>query len=134
MRDATAGIEMASRHLVKEVIDGRTYWLPPSEPDTTDSSRSVHILPPFDEYTVAYKDRSAVVAAEHVGLASSGWVFRPIVVVDGRVVGTWKASARKGKIAVMPMPFDRLNKAAQRGFASAAARYARFIGTPLSDG
>jgi hypothetical protein len=132
VRDATTGIEMASRHLVKEVIDGRAFWLPPSEPDTTDSSRSVHILPPFDEYTVAYKDRSAVVAPEHVGLASSGGVFRPIIVVDGRVVGTWKASARKRTIAVMPMPFDRLNKAVQGGFANAAARYANFLGIPLS--
>jgi len=132
VRDATAGIEMSGRHLVKEVSDGRAYWLPPSKPFRDDAPPAVHLLPPFDEYTVAYKDRSAVLAPEHAGLASNGGVFRPIIVVDGRVVGTWKVSARKGTIAVMPMPFGRLNKAAQRAFASAATRYANFLGMPLS--
>ena len=132
VRDATAGIDMSSRHLVKEVIDGRAYWLPPSRPFPVNASPAVHLLPPFDEYTVAYKDRSAVLAPEHAGLASNGGVFRPIIVVDGRVVGTWKASTRKGTIALTPTPFGRLNKAEQRGFASAAAHYADFLGTPLS--
>jgi len=123
---------MASRHLVKEVIDARTYWLPPSGIGVNEPSSPVHILPPFDEYTVAYKDRSAVVAPEHAGLASSGGVFRPIIVVDGRVVGTWKANARKAAIVVTRTPFGNLSRAQEHSFSEAARRYADFLGMPLS--
>jgi hypothetical protein len=130
VREAKAGIEMGRGHLVAEAAGGRTYWLP-RDARTDVSSPAVHLLPPFDEYTVAYKDRSAILAPEHAPLAASGGVFRPIIVVDGRVVGTWKPSAKKGAIAVMPMPFGALNDVAQRGFASAAGRYAKFIGVPI---
>jgi hypothetical protein len=115
VRESKAGIEMASQYLTKEVMDGQTYWLPPGQP-AKGRSRAVHLLPPFDEYTVAYKDRSAVIAPEHAGLASNGGVFRPIIVVEGRVAGTWKASVQKGALAVAPTPFDEMNPATGHGF------------------
>jgi hypothetical protein len=43
------------------------------------------LLPPFDEYTVAYRDRSAV--GLRAGVAN---LMSPIVIVDGKVAGTWK--------------------------------------------
>ena len=132
VRDAKLGIELTGDAVVQELIDGHTYWLAREKTPARHQSPTAYLLPPWDEYTVAYKDRSAVVAPEHAGLASSGGVFRPIIVVDGRVVGTWKSSVVKGALVVTPMPFGKLNKAAQRGFAGAAGRHAKFLGTPLS--
>jgi hypothetical protein len=57
--DATAGLEMARRSLAQETINGQTYWLASSAPTTKGSSPTAHLLPAYDEYTVAYKDRSA---------------------------------------------------------------------------
>jgi hypothetical protein len=45
------------------------------------------LLPPFDEYTVAYKDRSPIGMA--AGVAN---IMAPVVIVDGKVAGTWKRS------------------------------------------
>ena len=132
LRDLRAGIEMAGGHLGRMVLKGVEYWHGALPDDATISS-DIYLLPPFDEYTVAYKDRSAVVRPQYAARASSGGVFRPIIVVDGQVVGTWKSSVKKGQITVTPIPFGKMNKSAQREFRTAAERYAKFIGTPLSE-
>ena len=67
----------------------------------------VHLLPGFDEYVLGYQDRSAVLAPEHSQAIVPGGngVFRPTIVVDGAVVGTWRrtvqgAGGRRGGDAV----------------------------------
>src|SRR5262245_2764707 len=69
--DATAGLEMAKRSLAQETINGHTYWLASSIPATNDSSPTAYLLPAFDEYTVAYKDRSAVLDPKYTKQANS---------------------------------------------------------------
>ncbi len=132
VRDAKLGIELAAGALILETVDGRDYWLAPSPSPARKRSPAAYLLPPWDEYTVAYRDRSAVVAPEHAALAQSGGLFRPIIVVDGRVVGTWKSSVDKGAVAVTPAPFDNVEGADEDAFTDAARRYARFLGVPLS--
>jgi hypothetical protein len=50
------------------------------------------LLPGFDEFVLGYADRSAVLDPAHADRIVPGGngVFRPTVVRDGRVVGTWK--------------------------------------------
>jgi Winged helix DNA-binding domain len=133
LSDVRSGIEFADRDLGRLDIDGVEYWVGCDIAGATEETPRVHLLPPFDEYTVAYRDRSAVVAAEHKELASSGGVFRPIIVVDGKVVGTWKATVRKGALAVIPAPFAGVGDIETAAFHAAAKRYAKFLGVPLSD-
>jgi hypothetical protein len=129
LQEARAGIEMSRGHLVEEVVEGVAYWLPrDSRPPSPAPAR--HLLPPFDEYTVAYKDRSAVLTPGHATLAASGGVFRPIIVVDGLVVGTWKVNVKKGAIAVIQTPFDQ-HEWNGDALLDAARRYADFLGRPL---
>ncbi|MDL5156947.1 winged helix DNA-binding domain-containing protein [Actinomycetospora termitidis] len=53
------------------------------------------LLPGFDEFVLGYADRSHVLDPEHADriVPGNNGIFRPTVVRDGRVVGTW---ARKG--------------------------------------
>lgn len=68
-----------------------------------------HLLPAFDEYFVAYKDREG-------GLG-------PTVIINGRAVGTWKRDS--GTIA---LNISRtLNKSEQRAIAKAIERYKEFL-------
>lgn len=89
-----------------------------------------YALPGFDEYLLGYKDRSAVLAAAHADRVCPGGngMFAPTMVVDGRVVGTWKRAIKKSSVAIEAMPFATLPKTARRAFDEAAARYAAFIG------
>src|SRR5438034_3950749 len=98
LRDVRAGAELAALHIDRMRINGVEYFIGASTPVQTRDSHSLHLLPPFDEYTVAYRDRSAAVAAEHKELASSGGVFRPSIVVDGQVVGTWNGIVKTGRL------------------------------------
>ena len=132
LRDVRRGIELAGGHLDRLDIDGTQYWVGCDIAGAIDDPARVHLLPPFDEYTVAYRDRSAVVATEHKELASSGGVFRPIIVVDGRVVATWKGAVKKGALEVIPTPFAGSHAVDAAVFHAAAGRYANFLGVPLS--
>ena len=126
--DARAGLEMAKPHLVEEVINGQTYWLHSTAPAAKDTSLTAYLLPAYDEYTVAYKDRRAVLDPLYAKQASTGnGIFYPSIVVKGRVVGTWKRTLKKDAIVITPNFFERLNKAETRALSEAADRYGEFL-------
>jgi hypothetical protein len=126
--DARAGIDMAKRFLAQEVSDGQTYWFASSMPVAKYSSPTAYLLPAYDEYTVAYKDRSAVLNREYAKNANYGHgIFNPTIVVDGQVVGTWKRTIRKDALVITPSPFSKLKRAETRAFAEAAKRYGEFL-------
>jgi hypothetical protein len=130
--DATAGLEMAKRFLAQETINGQTYWLASSTPATKDSSPTAYLLPAYDEYTVAYKDRSAVLHSTYAKQANSGnGVFYPTIVVDGQVVGTWKRTLKKDTLAISLSPFAKLKRAETLAIAEAANRYGKFLGASV---
>ncbi|MGE0128756.1 MAG: winged helix DNA-binding domain-containing protein [Blastocatellales bacterium] len=132
LADARSGLEMAKRFLAQEVSDGQTYWLASSTPAANDSSPTGYLLPAYDEYTVAYKDRSAVLDPKFTKQANSGnGIFYPTIVVDGQVVGTWKRTLKKDGLVITPSPFAQLKRAETRAFAEAASRYGEFIGAPV---
>ncbi len=56
--DARAGIELAGSRLARETIGGATYWFAAAGA-ARPPSRAAHLLPIYDEYLIAYKDRSA---------------------------------------------------------------------------
>jgi len=96
-------LEMSKSHLVQEVIKGRTYWLSSSVRTAKDGRPTAYVLPAYDEYTVAYKDRSAVLDPLHAKRASSrNGIFTRIIVIDGQVVGTWKRRLEKGSVVITP--------------------------------
>ena len=130
--DATAGLEMAKRSLAQETINGRTYWLASSTPATKDPSPTAHLLPAYDEYTVAYKDRSASLNPKYSKLPNYGHgIFNPTIVVDGQVIGTWKRTLKKDSLAISTSPFTELKRAETRAIAEAANRYGKFLGASV---
>jgi hypothetical protein len=128
--DAKVGIELAGPRLEREVIDGKDYWLSTAEPAVSPASPTAWLLPPFDEYTVDYKDRSAVHDPAHGGLMSSNGIFYPAIVLDGRVAGTWKRVFKKGAVVITMSPFAPLKKRERQAVARAAERYGAFLGLP----
>ncbi|MDR1332324.1 MAG: winged helix DNA-binding domain-containing protein [Tannerella sp.] len=74
------------------------------EPDAPDT---FHFLPAFDEYVIAYKDRTVVLEAEHHAKAfSKNGIFHPVIVSNGRIAGTWQKAATKNRITVKPVFFE----------------------------
>ncbi|HEU5137588.1 MAG TPA: winged helix DNA-binding domain-containing protein [Steroidobacteraceae bacterium] len=135
-RDAAAALEGARQHLARQVIEGRAYWLGARRVSvrgagTQRPAAFVKLLPAFDEYTVAYRDRSLLVGpGKRVG-AGSG-LLNPVVVVDGRAVGTWKRTFARGSVQLemnLPTALDRRNADALR---DEADRFRKFLGIESS--
>jgi len=59
----------------------------------------VILVPGFDEVYLGYQDRSLIASAatQSAIVPGGNGVFKPAVLVDGYVVGTWRRSPRKGE-------------------------------------
>jgi hypothetical protein len=94
--DTRRGILLAGSELSSTDIDGQTYYYNPTLDDAELSPGTAHLLPAFDEYIIAYADRSAVIAAAHTAKAiSSNGIFHPTILRDGIVIGTWKYKGKR---------------------------------------
>ena len=131
--DARAGLEMVTSQLMHEVVDGQTYWFSTSAPPANDLPQTIYLLPNFDEYTVGYTDRSAVIdVSDATKFDTRGNVLNPTIVMDGRVVGTWKRTLKKDAVIITPSLFAPLNEAETRALAAAANRYGAFLDLPVN--
>jgi hypothetical protein len=126
LSDAAKGLAMASGALVSVDLADRKYWSAPSAPRGGSSPRAF-LLPAFDEYTVAYRDRAAVLGPAHARHAEGMDILKPAILVNGRVVGTWARTLGKSSVEVDATPFTRLGATARRAVAAAARRYAAFL-------
>jgi hypothetical protein len=95
--------------------------------------QAVHLLPIYDEYLVAYRDREAVPhAVSMVKSDAGGYVtFQHAVVIAGQVAGTWKTVRNAEEITVEVVPLRRLTRPERIALAEAAARYGGFLGGPV---
>ena len=130
--DATRGLEM--NRAVHEEIDGRTYWSLGGKMTGRMRRPSVDLLPVYDEYLVAYRDRDAVPHGPSVVESRSrGPVrFQHALVIGGQVAGTWKTVQTASGLVVDVIPLRRLTGSERRALDEAAARYGRFLGVPIS--
>ncbi|MGH2456744.1 MAG: DNA glycosylase AlkZ-like family protein, partial [Candidatus Limnocylindria bacterium] len=129
LADARSGLEAVEAGLRHEVADGRTSWFPRSSRSRADRSPTAHLLSIYDEYVAGYKDRSAMIDERHAArLSGMGNALNYIVVVDGRIVGTWKRKLRKAEVVIQTDIFTRLTRAGKEAIAAAAARYGVFLG------
>ncbi|GAB3846960.1 winged helix DNA-binding domain-containing protein [Hymenobacter terrigena] len=132
LADARQGLEAAQPALAWEKVADKTYWLAAGESVAAPAAGAVQLLPGFDEYLLGYKDRQAVLAAEHASKVVPGGngVFKPMVVVDGQIAGTWKRTLKKGAVDVA-VSFFGGEAVPQKALAAAARQYADFHALPL---
>jgi hypothetical protein len=129
--DARAGLRALGDRMVGEGIEGKEYWLPRDSSPAPEMEPAVHLLPAFDEYTVAYADRRNLLLAEH-SPQSSEVMLGPVVVEDGYVVGRWRRGLNRGSASIEANPFTIFDDVVIRGLAEAAARYGEWLGTPAA--
>lgn len=132
--DAKRGLAMNRAR--EEVIEGRTYWSIGRRSRLSSAvlnpsfgvAGQVFLLPVYDEYLVAYRDRDAVPHGVALNATGPGGPlpFQNPLVIDGQVAGTWKPVQHSGGVAVQ-VSARPLKRAERRGLAEAAARYGRFL-------
>lgn len=137
LADARAGIAAAGESLLREEIDGTDYYGPPEGPHSRRTDLPVdlpvHLLPAFDEYVVAYADRSAVFdPANTPRMRMAGGVLDNVLLVDGLVAGSWKRAVTKDGLTITVETLEPISNAARDGLEEAARRYGAFHQTPTT--
>lgn len=74
----------------------------------------MHLLPAWDEYTVAYRDRGAFLDAAHASRTGNG-IFKPALLADGRIAGTWKRTVSGPGVGIASRLVRRAEGAAAQG-------------------
>lgn len=139
MGDVRAGIEGAGTALGDVDIDGTRFVSAPGDADLSDAAidealAETLLLPPFDEYMLGYRSRDAVVTAKHLDAIVPGrnGMFKPVVVVDGEIVGLWSHATRKATLTVTIQPFDVMPAPAVDGLRQRVEEYGAFLGRPAT--
>ena len=128
--DARAGLAAIERDLAHETIDGRTYWFSLSVRTLT-SARAAYLLPLYDEYLIAYRDRRAALDPSRWTQVASRDPHSAPVVVNGAVVGGWKRIEGRDRITIALTQFTSLDKRYVAAIADAARAYTRFFDADL---
>jgi hypothetical protein len=123
--DATIGLENVSSQLVHEVIDSKTYWMPNHMNDIVLPKTKAYLLPAFDEFAIAYKDRDALVNPRYIKQASHV-IFDPSIIIDDQVVGTWRRTIKKNVVITNLKLFGELNKTQTKAIEMATKAYIKF--------
>jgi DNA glycosylase AlkZ-like len=132
--DAKAGLELAKSNLNHEVIDGKTFWFGAPGRIHKPKTPIVHLLPNYDEYLVAYKDRSASfdpALQRKIGQRDNA-LFAHIVVLNGQVIGGWQRTIKKNEVTINANLLVDLSKSEHLAFERTAERYCRFLKKSLT--
>jgi hypothetical protein len=73
----------------------------------------VHLLPNYDEYLTAYKDRSAYTTVFST-TPSAGMFDGHILIVNGKVCGAWRVTSERSTAIVTVAPLVALERQNQR--------------------
>jgi hypothetical protein len=112
VKDAKSALELVKSNLIPEIFNSETYWLTDSFSISHNSLKSVHLLPAFDEYIISYKDRSAMFAIkDNKKAVSNNGIFKPVIILDGQVIGIWRRSTKRDKIIIETEFFRSFSKA-----------------------
>jgi hypothetical protein len=126
--EARSGLEGAESTLNVETLGGQTYWRP-KRTSAAASTRGVFLLPAFDEYLVAYRNRDAVLAREHAALINAGGgLLDPCIVEGGRVVGVWRRAPARARVVIEVKLFAEATPRRLHAIEAAARRYGAFLG------
>ena len=128
MNEAKIGLDLARARLEHHVVDGTSLWFAPSTRVRTNHRNAVHLLPNYDEYFIAYKDRELVLD----GAGAMGIMFTHQIAIGGQVRGSWKRLSRASGCVIEARPLVPLSTAHERALDAAADRHSRFLGVPVS--
>jgi hypothetical protein len=108
--------QLLARHrpaLVEVDVAGVKAWMTPAGAEAAaeaEPAAGVHLLPGFDPYVLGpISHRAEIIPAGKVAAVSraAGWIS-PVLLVDGRIAGTWEPATARGVTTVTVTPFAKL--------------------------
>lgn len=124
--DTKAGIEANKDELITVEVNGLSYWMSSSQQDISGRAPLAYLLPAYDEYAVAYNDRSIAINKKYKE-QTQHIIFAPAVLIDGKVAGTWRRTLKGCEAKIELSLFGKISPAKIKAIDRAIARYKNFI-------
>ena len=118
-------------------LDGEHAWMLAEDArEASDAAvtRSVRLLPGFDQYVVAascHVERLLPGALRNRVFRPQGWIS-PVLLVNGRILGVWRHEIKGSRVEVSIEPFIHPPAWARRAAGREAERLAAFLGCALN--
>jgi hypothetical protein len=130
-KDAQQAIDLAGLDCTD--LDGLAYWSAGRIGSRTTTAAAL-LLPNYDEYLVAYRDRAAVIDPTRAAnvVARSGGAIANHLVIDGRLAGGWSRTVKGNTVVIEVSPYKKLSPAHVRAVRNAVDCYGEFLGLPAS--
>lgn len=122
--DTKSAIEKIEPRLAQETVEGKTYWFSQNAHKDSGAS-SDYFFPAYDEYFIAYKDRSQLFEPKF-----NDQVYRDggqIIFIDNTAVGTWRRTLTKNTVVVTPFFFGKPNQTQRQAFNKLVHDYGKFL-------
>jgi hypothetical protein len=125
---ARFALESVKAFFYHEKIGDKQYWFPDLKYDQMPDRSKVYLMPAYDEFIISYKDRSSsLIVEDHKKAVSTNGIFRPIIVIDGKVEGIWKRTIQKDKIVLETRFFRKPGKKIKSRVDKAILSYGKFL-------
>jgi hypothetical protein len=135
--DIKRGLAAVGTALQHQAVDGKDYWFDPQSAAGKRPPPTAHLLPNFDEFTVAYRDRGAVIHpdlrfdpsffAYYREAAPQGGILSNVVTIGGLVRGSWRRTLAPKVVEVEVRLLGPLDAAEMAAVERAAGRLGRFL-------
>lgn len=132
MRPIRAVLERLKDEIVEVDRDGRPGFLLRRDLPELEKARPhqgvVRLLPSFDPFMLGHYERGHLVDPAHYNdvYKDQGWLA-PVVLVDGRVGGTWSYQRKSSKLQVAVRMFKSFNEDAEKQVKEEAHDLSRFL-------
>ena len=135
MKDARIALDLVSADLQTMARNDKIYWYSNGIKLAIPEPPSALLLSIYDEYTIAYKDKSDLSSGRDVErMISRGNALTAVIILKGKVAGSWSKSLKKNTIEIKLNPFRKLTEDEQEALKAEIARYSRFTGVPVVTG
>ncbi|SDF71274.1 winged helix DNA-binding domain-containing protein [Chitinophaga filiformis] len=126
---ARQGLNLVKDQLNKETVYDLEYWGPAHASGVKSTDNPVLLIPNYDEYLVAYKDREVIYDGQHDDHLSreGNPLFNNIILIKGQIAGVWRRTIKKKEVVMDLQTFAPLSKTDQAKLDKEVARYKQFI-------
>ena len=126
--DSKLAFEAVRADFEMALVGGREYlFAAPAELPKVQAKAM--LIPAFDEITIGYADRSAAMDDAIAQNRESGnGIFKPVVMVKGKIAAVWRRTEKKDVVHIEIAPLSKMPAAAEKSLDAAGTAYAHFVG------
>ncbi|KUJ61144.1 hypothetical protein AR687_14525 [Flavobacteriaceae bacterium CRH] len=113
-------------------IENKTYYYVNQTFIDNNLNKHIHFLPAFDEILISYKTREASILLEHQSKAfTNNGIFKPIILEDGKVIGTWKRTIKKDHAKIETQFFNETESNKKAILFEGIKAFENYLGTKI---